>query len=620
MGRILKFQKLTTFAEGFIVALVAILVMGVVYLVSPGLRVGVSKTLSGLELNTDNVDNVTKGSELPLPSTEISSEFSNDKLIRVAGYAWNGNAGFLAANGGPKTTKGSLLEKAGVNLEFVRIDGVGDLRNMQIKFIEEFDKGSQYPQSDKSAFAVSIMGDGVPYYISTTQKSLDEKFGKNKYHVQVLGAYGFSYGEDKLIGPKTWKDNPQTMKGSVISSVIGDGGWVIAVNYASINKIPVNPDPSTYDAEAMNFYPSENDDYINSVKELIKSQKSGFLVPLKEVKDGKLTGKTVNRRIDGATTWTPGDKLAFDALVGFTSVVSTKEFVNQMPTTLVGVKEWAMLHEKEVTNILKQTYTASNQIKQYDSWAVSASEAVARTFGVDDKGNKMGELGEPKYWYDLFKGQKATSEQINRNGGLSYSIGGSRVMNYSDALQYYGITDGIDRYKAVYDQVSKYLVELNPMDYNSTVPDGPIAYEDAVNLYYLKNVTGVDAGKATKTDYTKTKTDVLGTGQWNINFANASSQIQGSESDLETIYNLLIQAEDTKLTIVGHTDNVGNPNSNLVLSKDRANSVVHYLTNKGIPQNRFQLVDGKGDSQPTASNSTAEGKAKNRRVEITLLN
>jgi hypothetical protein len=46
-----------------------------------------------------------------------------------------------------------------------------------------------------------------------------------------------------------------------------------------------------------------------------------------------------------------------------------------MATTLVGVKEW-VLHDKEVISILKQTYTASNQMKLYDSWAVRASEAV----------------------------------------------------------------------------------------------------------------------------------------------------------------------------------------------------------------------------------------------------
>jgi hypothetical protein len=50
----------------------------------------------------------------------------------------------------------------------------GGLRDMQIKSLEEFDSGVAYPKSDKSAFAVSIMGDGVPLYIATTQKSLDE--------------------------------------------------------------------------------------------------------------------------------------------------------------------------------------------------------------------------------------------------------------------------------------------------------------------------------------------------------------------------------------------------------------------------------------------------------------
>jgi outer membrane protein OmpA-like peptidoglycan-associated protein len=603
MGRILKIQKFTTLFEGVIVALGAVLVMTVVYFVSPGLRVAVSKQLTGLELNSDNLNNVTKGAKLPVASETVSTQVANKGLIRIAEYAWNGNAGMIAANGGPRTTEGSLMEASGVNLEIVRQDMVGGLRDMIIKFTEEFDKGAQYPKSDKSAFAVSIMGDGVPFFITTTQKSLDEKFGKGKYHVQVFGAYGLSYGEDKLIGPRIWKDNPQSMKGCVISSVIGDGDWVVACNYAAANKIAINPDPTTYDANAINFVPSQDDDYINSVKELIKSQKTGYTVPLKVVENGKLTGKTVNHKIDGATTWTPGDKMAFDALSGFTDVVSTKEFVNQMATTLVGIKEWALLHDKEVISILKQTYTASNQIKQYDEWAVKASECVAKTYNFET----------PKYWYDMFKGQKGTKD------GLDYNVGGTRVFNYADAMQYYGITDGNNRYKAVYEQVSAYLTDLNPCGFNESNPDGVVAYDDAVNLYFLKSVTDVDAGKVQKITYTGTKTEVLANGQWNINFETGSAAISGSTRDLETIYNLLVQAEETKLKVVGHTDNVGNSGSNLTLSKGRANSVVAYLTGRGISQDRFQLVDGKGDSAPIADNSTNVGKAKNRRVEITLL-
>ncbi|MNU05702.1 putative lipoprotein YiaD precursor [compost metagenome] len=70
---------------------------------------------------------------------------------------------------------------------------------------------------------------------------------------------------------------------------------------------------------------------------------------------------------------------------------------------------------------------------------------------------------------------------------------------------------------------------------------------------------------------------------------------------------------------MGHTDNVGNPDSNLALSKSRAEAVVNYLKQKGIPASRFQVVDGKGQSDPVADNNTASGKASNRRVVITLL-
>ena len=602
MGKILRISKFTTLMEGLIVVLVLGVLGTGVYFFAPGMRVSGSKKLESLTLNGDNINNVTKGSLIPLPSVEPSSTTAV-KRVRMAEYAWNGNAAMIAANGGPQTTKGSLMESAGVNLEIVRQDQVGELRNMIIKFVEEFAAGTEYPVSDKSAFAVSIMGDGADFFISTTQQTLDEKFGKGKYHVQNIGAVGLSYGEDKVIGPKEWKDNPKSMLGKVISSVVGDGDWVVAINYCFANKLNVNTDPTTYDANAVNFVPSQDDDYINSVKELIKSQQANYTVPLKEVVNGKLTGKTINHKIDGATTWTPGDKMAFDALTGFTDVVSTKDFNNQMATSIIVVKEWATQHDKIVTNILKESYIAANQMKQFDSWAVKASEAVSKTYNFET----------PKYWYDLFKGQQGTKD------GLSYNIGGSKVFNYADAMQYFGITDGNNRYKSVYEQVAKYLIELNPCGFNQTCKEGVIPYDDAVNLYFLKNINDIDAGTTAKADYTATKTEVMASGQWNINFTTGSTNIQGSDKDLSTIYNLLVEAENTKLKVVGHTDNTGNPQANIELSKGRANSVVDYLVKKGIPMNRFQLVDGKGDAEPVADNKTPAGKAKNRRVDITLL-
>jgi outer membrane protein OmpA-like peptidoglycan-associated protein len=112
----------------------------------------------------------------------------------------------------------------------------------------------------------------------------------------------------------------------------------------------------------------------------------------------------------------------------------------------------------------------------------------------------------------------------------------------------------------------------------------------------------------------------MASGEWKINFSSGSAALQNSSNkDLEKIYNLLVQAENSKLTIVGHTDNVGNSDANLALSKNRAQAVVDYLKQKGIPENRFQLIDGKGQNEPVADNGSESGKSKNRRVVITFL-
>ncbi|HMK07074.1 MAG TPA: OmpA family protein [Flavobacterium sp.] len=603
MGKILRTQKLTTLSELLIVVVGIGGILGAIYFLSPGLRTSVSKQLNGIELNNTDVNNVTNADKIALPSKEVSGDFNSKPLVRIGGYAWNAQSGIIVSNGGPKTTKGSLMEKNGVNLEIIRQDWLSELRNMQMKFIEEFDKGEAFPTSDKSIFAVMIMGDGAPFYISSVQKALDEKYGKDKYHLQVMGAIGMSFGEDKLIGPPSWKSNPKTMKGSVISAVLGDGDWVTTVNYCFANGLKVNPDPATYDADAVNIYPSENDDYIKSAEELIKSQTTGWTVSLKEVSNGKLTGKTVSRKIDGCATWTPGDKTVFDKLSGFTDIVSTKEFNNQMPTAFIGVKEWAEKNPAIVSNILKSALTASNQMKNYDDWRVRASEAITDTYKMET----------PQYWYKMFKGEQGTK------GGLTYNMGGSKVFNYADAMQYFGLSDGVNRYKSVYNQVSSYLKELNPFGFNENV-GAVVPYDNAVNLFYLKNINDIESGAAEKADYSAQATEVVASGEWRINFNSGSAEISGtSGKELEKIYNLLIQAENTKLTLVGHTDNDGNPTANQVLSKARAQAVVNYLGQKGIPSSRFQMIDGKGQDEPVAENNSPAGKAKNRRVVITLL-
>ena len=69
---------------------------------------------------------------------------------------------------------------------------------------------------------------------------------------------------------------------------------------------------------------------------------------------------------------------------------------------------------------------------------------------------------------------------------------------------------------------------------------------------------------------------------------------------------------------VGHTDSIGTVEYNQKLSERRANAVKAYLVSKGIEKNRV-YTEGKGKKQPVADNKTAEGRAKNRRVEIEVV-
>lgn len=91
-----------------------------------------------------------------------------------------------------------------------------------------------------------------------------------------------------------------------------------------------------------------------------------------------------------------------------------------------------------------------------------------------------------------------------------------------------------------------------------------------------------------------------------------------SYTSLNDLAALLLKKPEWKLQIVGHTDNVGNDQSNLILSKKRAEAIKTYLVSKGVAADRLRTLFF-GETQPIASNDTEEGRQKNRRVEMTIV-
>ena len=99
---------------------------------------------------------------------------------------------------------------------------------------------------------------------------------------------------------------------------------------------------------------------------------------------------------------------------------------------------------------------------------------------------------------------------------------------------------------------------------------------------------------------------------------NKSTLNKTSKSELAKFSQVLKENGDCHVDIYGHTDNTGNDGINIPLSNSRAQSVVNYLTSCGVPYSQFQKVEGKGSSDPVASNATAAGRQQNRRVEVYL--
>ena len=105
----------------------------------------------------------------------------------------------------------------------------------------------------------------------------------------------------------------------------------------------------------------------------------------------------------------------------------------------------------------------------------------------------------------------------------------------------------------------------------------------------------------------------------NIYFETGKSTINtSSSSDLNKLIQFLKDNAGTNLEIQGHTDNTGTIAANTKLSQLRANSVVNYLVKNGIGKDRL-TAKGYGPTMPVADNSSKEGKAKNRRVEMKVL-
>lgn len=149
--------------------------------------------------------------------------------------------------------------------------------------------------------------------------------------------------------------------------------------------------------------------------------------------------------------------------------------------------------------------------------------------------------------------------------------------------------------------------------YEDTDGDGVIDLEDE-----CPNTAGPVENKGCPV-LEKEEEEILKTAFDNLEFLTGKSVIvEESKPSLIELAGLLKKKSEWKLQIAGHTDNVGKAQSNLVLSKKRAEAVRDFLVEQGIESDRMNVLYF-GQTQPIDTNDTPEGRQRNRRVEMTII-
>jgi len=105
----------------------------------------------------------------------------------------------------------------------------------------------------------------------------------------------------------------------------------------------------------------------------------------------------------------------------------------------------------------------------------------------------------------------------------------------------------------------------------------------------------------------------------NVHFDSGKPTLKReSYAELNELLEVMILKDKMVIEIAGHTDNIGDQAANLKLSQARANSVRNFLITKGIRSDRV-IAKGYGEDHPVATNDTAEGRQRNRRTEVRII-
>ncbi len=551
-------------------------------------KTDVSKTEQTVERTED-----IKRENLPATDVKAPKVTTDDPEVTIGIWTWQAQSALIDAVGGVGKSgdhPDSLLYQAGI-------------KNTRLVV-----------ENDTSKQVEGLASNNIQIVTTTGDQSAVDIAGANKLlrgpKAKVIWSGGYSSGEDCLMGPESWKKDPQNARGSLVVTAVPYCDFNVVVNWAADNKIPLNPDEKVYNPDAINFVNAT--DHIEAAQKYISNAK----VSLKNVK----TGQNETREIDAVATWTPGDVMAAQGRSSVNyrgkseklqKIISTEQYSAMMPNILFTTEDFIKKHPDYIETLLRCLARAGAKIKGDPNYFKTRVAALnAQVFAMEGKG--------PSFWAKYF-------DIVEENG---VRLGGSRVNDIADNRHLFGLGSNKSLADSVfgisYNEHGKRLQKLLPERMPTFTP-----VEQVVDLTFIKKMSDeIGEVKAeTGSSSQAASADTVVKANFDITFDSGSAELKPSEiAKLNEIRSLLIRASNTKIIVEGHTDNAGDSAKNIELSKARAQSVWTWLkasdeSRININDQRIITVDGYGSLNPISGTTTTqsnEDKAKNRRVTIIL--
>ncbi|CAL2081969.1 OmpA family protein [Tenacibaculum sp. 190524A02b] len=216
------------------------------------------------------------------------------------------------------------------------------------------------------------------------------------------------------------------------------------------------------------------------------------------------------------------------------------------------------------------------------------------------------------------KGTSIIKEYLDTNGNKRFNIVGFYRSDEINDTAYPNL--GLARAKAVENYmiskgISPKLINIFGKLNDDLIPDsnnilhGPLAFD-----IFTRNEESVKNDELLKASCDSLKNKPL-----KLYFKTGQASINLTPEQRQKFVNIskCVDKLGVKIIVLGHTDNTGNPDANMKLGQDRANFVKNYLIRNGILQENISATS-KGQNQPIADNATEEGRALNRRIEVTI--